>query len=214
MNAEELIIGHYEKSLTSEQESHLAALMTSSPEVRGLYEQHGRIHGLMEEDAETVQTSSKLDKVVVGAALGTLVEIAGQGIGFSLLGKVASVIGALAVGGAGIIFYNTVIDKDDADVTPTPAVTQPAPASPQLSAPVDEQPRVDAQTPSATTSTPDVSPTPAETTPSRPSGAPTQNEPAAVEPSTRPGVNFGTDGDTSKIDHGTQVTSQQDSSRR
>ncbi|HVK40269.1 MAG TPA: hypothetical protein VNA88_17190, partial [Candidatus Kapabacteria bacterium] len=79
MTAEELIIGHYEKSLTSEQESRLASMVDASPDVRTLYEQHGNIQALMIEEAETIETSSKLDKIVLGAALGTIAEIAGHG---------------------------------------------------------------------------------------------------------------------------------------
>jgi hypothetical protein len=128
MTAEELIIGHYEKSLTSDQESHLASMVDASPEVRTLYEQHGNIQALMIEEAETIETSSKLDKVVLGAALGTLAEIAGQGVGFSLLGKVASVVGALAVGGAGFVLYN-VMDRDEVSPKANPPAVRTAPST-------------------------------------------------------------------------------------
>lgn len=158
MTAEELIIGHYEKTLTPEQESHLAEMVAGSPDVRGLFEQHGNIHGLMLEDASAVKTSSKLDRVVLGAALGTLAEIAGHGIGFSLLGKVATVIGVVAAGGIGVMLFTGDDDTDATRVAPKSAVERSA--TPAASAdPVDaantnasapETPIVDAP---ATTST-------------------------------------------------------------
>lgn len=122
MTAEELVIGYYEKSLTSEQELRLASMVDASPDVRSLFEQHGNIHTLMIEEAETIETSSKLDKVVIGAALGTFAEIAGHGIGFSLLGKVAGVVGALAVGGAGFVLYNAIIGDDEPQMSNPPVV--------------------------------------------------------------------------------------------
>jgi hypothetical protein len=208
MNAEELIIGHFEKTLTSEQESHLAALVTSSPEVRSLYEQHGSIHGLMTEEAETIETTSKLDKVVVGAALGTLVEIAGHGaVGFSLLGKVASVVGAIAVGGAGILLYNSIGNDDDA--AKGPATTKPVPAAVQqkstIDAPVNTD--VDVATPEPTPSSEVEDRTDASasrtttsvgtvTEPNRPSAA--RPEPAHAQ---TPPLGLGGDKDTAKIEH-------------
>jgi hypothetical protein len=127
MTAEELIIGHYEKTLTSEQESHLSSMIESSPDVRVLYEQHGNVHSMLVEEAAAVKPSSKLDKVVVGAALGTLVEIAGHGIGFSILGKVASIVGVLAVGGIGYALYDNYIDVDDQPKPIVPSVVNQAP---------------------------------------------------------------------------------------
>jgi len=149
MTAEELIIGHYEKSLTSEQESRLASMVDASPDVRTLYEQHGNIQALMIEEAETIETSSKLDKIVLGAALGTIAEIAGHGIGFSLLGKVASVVGVLAVGGAGFVLYNS-MTGDDVTERPQPTVR----TAPTSSTPVDPS-RAPAQ---AGAETPDATP--------------------------------------------------------
>lgn len=151
MTAEELIIGHYEKSLTSEQESRLASMVDASPDVRTLYEQHGNIQALMIEEAETIETSSKLDKIVLGAALGTIAEIAGHGIGFSLLGKVASVVGVLAVGGAGFVLYNS-MTGDDVTTRPQPAVR----TSPSTSTPIDPSRTTEqagGQTPDAASST-------------------------------------------------------------
>lgn len=146
MTAEELVIGHYEKTLTSDQESQLSSMMDSSPDVRVLYEQHGNVHNLLVEEAATVRTSSKLDKVVVGAALGTLVEIAGHGIGLSILGKVASIVGVIAVGGLGYVLYDTYIDNDaPTNKTPAPAVVNQAPNA----TPTPALPEVTTPTPSA-----------------------------------------------------------------
>ena len=153
MTAEELIIGHYEKTLTSEQESHLASMVESSPEVRTLFEQHGNIQGLLAGEAATIETSSKLDKVVVGAALGTLVEIAGHGIGFSILGKVATIVGAVAVGGAGFVLYNSMQEDDAAQRPVTPAVQQANPANGPVMPPVESRSDEAAlETPAATPS--------------------------------------------------------------
>jgi hypothetical protein len=187
MTAEELIIGHYEKTLTSEQEARLASLVSSSPDVRTLYEQHGNIEALMVEEAESITTSSKLDKVVVGAALGTLVEIAGHGAaGLSILGKVASVVGALVVAGSGIVLYNSLTGHEEPPVK-KPAATvrhegvpsQSAPTQSVEATPVEPQPAATTATSSTSTTATSTAPTSAS---SRPSAARSASPDAATAP--------------------------------
>lgn len=132
MNVQELIIGHYEQSLTPEQEGQLSMMLDESPEARALYQQHGRIHSMMVGEAEIIQPSRKLEKAVVAAALGAAVEIGGQAAGISFAGKIIAAATAVVVGGisVGIIMNSGDDPKPESPGAQTPAVKNIPPALP------------------------------------------------------------------------------------
>ena len=120
MRAKELIIGHYEGSLTPAEQQELTALLASSPEARAAYERHGVIEETLEEDARRMVVPVGLREATVAAAIGVSAEAVGWGIGGWLTGKVAAVIGTVVVGGTvmGVVIAN---DDDDDPVRNTPA---------------------------------------------------------------------------------------------
>jgi hypothetical protein len=128
MKAEELIIGHFDKTLTQTQEAELQQLLTASPEARSLYERHDAIESMMVSDAATLAPSEKLDEVAIGAALGLLSEVSGSGAGFWLGGKIAAAITAVAVGGISI----ALITSSGSDHTSTVAPKKETPAARNL----------------------------------------------------------------------------------
>lgn len=120
MRAKELIIGHFEGSLTPAEQKELTALLASSPEARAAYERHGVIEETLEEDARRTVVPVGLREATVAAAIGVSAEAVGWGIGGWLTGKVAAVIGTVVVGGTvmGVVIAN---DDDDDPVRNTPA---------------------------------------------------------------------------------------------
>lgn len=125
MNAEELIIGHYENTLSPAEQGQLKELLAASPEARVLFERYGGIESMMHEEAEQIAPSKELDRAVVAAALGVLAHGAAggfiSGILGSALGKVAVVATTIVAGGivAGVI--GGAFDGDAPETEPNPA---------------------------------------------------------------------------------------------
>lgn len=108
MKAEELIIGHFDSSLTQAQEAELQRMLAGSSETRATYERHASIHSMLLQDAASVAPSRALDAAVIGAALGTPAEIAGgSAIGAGVGAKVAAIISTFAVGGLTLVLMTT-----------------------------------------------------------------------------------------------------------
>lgn len=122
---QDLIVGHYEGGLTPGQEQQLQALLATSAEARALYEQHGAMQEVMEEESERLVPPIALREATIGAALGVAAETIGGGIAAWFTTKVAVAIGTVVVGGAtaGIILSTT---GDDEPKNPVPAVSAPA----------------------------------------------------------------------------------------
>ncbi len=131
MNAEELIIGHYERTLDAGQESKLAEMLESSPETRALYEQYGGMEGMMQTEAETIAPSKNLDRDVLLAALAAVSGAATTGVGGILAalatktGIVATVI--VAGGIVATVIGSGWLRSDNGSSTP-PAVERSAPS--------------------------------------------------------------------------------------
>lgn len=151
MTNEDLIIGHYDKSLTSEQERMLQERISQSVETRAMYEQYGKFGNLdaaLAADAAAVAPSSRLDEATVVAALAVLPEVIGGAGAFAWLsGKVAIMITAAVVGGTTIAILSN--SGSDPAPKPAPAVRQSAPASapavaPSVRTPTPAPPSVDA----------------------------------------------------------------------
>lgn len=146
MTNEDLIIGHYDKSLTSEQERMLQERISQSVETRAMYEQYGKFGNLdaaLAADAAAVTPSSRLDEATVVAALSVLPEVIGGAGAFAWLsGKVAIMITAVVVGGTTI----AILSNSGSDPAPKPApkpapvVRQSAPASAPAVAPSVQTP--------------------------------------------------------------------------
>ncbi len=148
MTNEDLIIGHYEKSLTSEQERMLQERISQSVETRAMYEQYGKFGNLdaaLAADSAAVAPSSRLDEATVVAALAVLPEVIGGAGAFAWLsGKVAIMITAAEVGGTTI----AILSNSGSDPAPksAPAARQSAPAIAPATAPAIA-PSAPAQTP-------------------------------------------------------------------
>lgn len=103
MTTEDLILGHFDGTLTSAQEAQLQAELNGSPEIRSLYEQHRSLHSMLCADAASLAPSARLDEAVVAAALGAAPEVIGGSVVSWLTGKVVVGISAALVGGISII---------------------------------------------------------------------------------------------------------------
>jgi hypothetical protein len=158
MNAEELIIAHFDRSLSPVQETELRQLLEQSPEARSIYERHEVIEGMIERESAALTPSDRLDEAVIASALGIWTQVAG-GAGLWFAGKFAAGIATLAVGGLAVAVFSTSrIDNAPAhvqkDIPPAvlklpalpppvtlPATQEAAPA-PTAEAPVTEPSRV------------------------------------------------------------------------
>jgi len=144
MTTQELIIGHFEKTLSQSEESQLSALLEGSGDARGLLEQHQGIQELMLGEAATLVPSAALDESVIGAALGSLTEVVGGSAGFWTGTKLAAGISALVVGGISVFMIASDGGHEAATKTlsaPTPVVrTLPSADTPALQAPKIETP--------------------------------------------------------------------------
>lgn len=129
MTTEDLILGHFDGTLTPQEESRLQAEMSASPAARSLYEQHRSLHMMLSSDAASLVPSARLDKSVVTAALGAVPETIGGGALSWLTTKVAVGISAVVVGGLSIVMLSD--SGPDAVPAPAPAVTTaPVPSQP------------------------------------------------------------------------------------
>ncbi len=112
MNSTDLIIGHFEGTLTPAEASQLDELLKSSPEVRAAFEQQRSIEEGLVEDSEALVPPFGLREATLAAAIGGgLSATVGGGIAAWLSTKAAVVISTLAIGG--VIVGGIVLTGDD-----------------------------------------------------------------------------------------------------
>ncbi len=129
MTTEDLILGHFDGTLTPQEESRLQAEMSASPAARSLYEQHRSLHMMLSSDAASLVPSARLDRSVVTAALGAVPETVGGGALSWLTAKVAVGLSAVVAGGVSIVMLNNSGPDTVAPAAPAPAVsTAPVPS--------------------------------------------------------------------------------------
>ena len=102
MTTQDLIIGHYEETLTETQQAELDSLLENSPEAQTLFEQHGVIEESMKKESEELVPPFGLREATLGAALATVVETIGGGIAAWLSSKIAITVTTVIVGGAAV----------------------------------------------------------------------------------------------------------------
>ena len=102
MTTQDLIIGHYEETLTETQQAELDSLLENSPEAQTLFEQHGVIEESMKKESEELVPPFGLREATLGAALATAVETIGGGIAAWLSSKIAITVTTVIVGGAAV----------------------------------------------------------------------------------------------------------------
>ncbi|MEO5930305.1 MAG: hypothetical protein ABIR47_10275 [Candidatus Kapaibacterium sp.] len=147
MTTEELILGHFDKALTPDDESRLQRTLSGSPEARGLYDQHAALQQLLASDVAALAPSAGLDKLAIAGALGAVPEaVGGGGAAGWLGGKMVAGIAAVLVGGASIAMLVTSGSKPDQSVPvngPAPVVnvtpTLPAPEPPKNEVPPEKE---------------------------------------------------------------------------
>lgn len=145
MTTEELILGHFEKSLTLEQERMLQSRLSDSPEARAMFDQHRNLDGMLNSDATVLAPSSRLNETVLAAALATVPEVIGGGSLAWLSGKVAATISAVVIGGSVFgIWLASDSNQPPLPVENAPAVrTAPAPAVPPAPAVATPAPAIE-----------------------------------------------------------------------
>jgi hypothetical protein len=145
MTTEELILGHFEKSLTLEQERMLQSRLSDSPEARAMFDQHRNLDGMLNSDATVLAPSSRLNETVIAAALATVPEVIGGGSLAWLSGKVAATISAVVIGGSVFgIWLASDSNQAPLPVEDAPAVrTAPAPAVPPVPAVATPAPAIE-----------------------------------------------------------------------
>lgn len=142
MTTEELIIGHFDGSLSTTQESELQSMLASSPEARSLYDTHRGISNLMVSDAAATEPSEKLNRRVLAASLMAIPEtIAGGAATAWFTMKVVGGISAAVFGGLAVVSIVTSNVNSDNDKGSTDA-EGPAPAVRQIPTVVPSPPPV------------------------------------------------------------------------
>lgn len=132
MTTEELIIGHFDGTLSTAEESDLQSMLASSTEARSLYDTHRGIHNLMASDVAATEPSEKVNRRVLAASLMALPETIAGGAAtawFTLKvvgGISAAVFGGLAV--VSIVTSNVATDNSRKSYSGKP----PAPAAQQM----------------------------------------------------------------------------------
>lgn len=127
MTAEELIIEHFDGTLSLEQEGELTQVLASSPEARATYDRYLRVNEVLADDVVATAPSSALDERVMAAALGAIGGTIGGGSATWISGKIAAMFTVVAVGGLSLFLF---LPKDADPVrseTPPPASTTPTP---------------------------------------------------------------------------------------
>ena len=122
MNAKELIIGHFEGSLTPAEQGRLDHMLETSPEVRAQFDQQKMIEESLADDSRSLIPPIGLREATIAAALGGGIATIGGGLGAWFTGKVAAMLGTVLVGGlvvGGILIYN---GDDEAVDSTIPAV--------------------------------------------------------------------------------------------
>lgn len=151
MTLEELIIGHYEEVLSTEQEYELTTIISNNTDAKSMYEEYGKVETLMMEDAGSTDTDEKLDKAVLAAALsaGALTVISGGSQTASwITGKMGMIGGTILTGAVGTALYFGFfsdkpknIEKHIADPVPKVKVNEvPLIKTPTIDNPIIDKP--------------------------------------------------------------------------
>jgi hypothetical protein len=122
MSTQELILGHFERALTPEQEKLLQQQLSASPEARAMYEKHRNLEGYLNNDAAALAPSSRLDEITIAAALSVMPEVIAGGTAAWFSGKMIATVAAVVVGGASVALFTTSGSKQN---TVTPAAKSP-----------------------------------------------------------------------------------------
>lgn len=154
MTTEELILGHFDRALTPEQEKLLQERLSASPEARTMFEQHRHLDSYLSTDAMALAPSASLDEATIAAALSVIPEAIGSGSATWFSGKIVATISAVIIGGASIALFSTSGPSENVAPAPKPSVvrtlpTAPAPASvpaPDAVAPKDAPATVPSET--------------------------------------------------------------------
>lgn len=124
MTTEELIVGHFEGSLSADQEQDLQSMLDASAEVRSLYDTHRHINMLIVSDAQAMEPSEKLNRKVIAASLMAIPEaLVGTGATAWFTVKVVGGISAAVFGGLAVVSIVTSNARNDQEATTT---TSPA----------------------------------------------------------------------------------------
>lgn len=124
MTTEELIIGHFEGSLTSVEATELQEVLAASPDARSLFENHEALHSILRADAASLVPAAPLASDVLETALATPVEsVGGAVVGRWGFGQIAAGFGTLV-----LLVGGTFVATRTANQPATPQVATPAPA--------------------------------------------------------------------------------------
>ena len=123
MNAKELIIGHFEGSLSPAEQGRLDHMLESSPEVRAQFDQQKMIEESMAEDSRSLVPPIGLREATIAAALGGGIATIGGGLGAWFTGKIAAIFGTVLVGGL-VVGGTLIYGGDDEVVEDTAPVVQ------------------------------------------------------------------------------------------
>ncbi len=134
MTLKELIIGHYEGALTSDQQTTLKEMLSSSPEARSLYEQYGAMEEAMEEESRRLIPPIALREATLVGALGVAAESIGGGIAAWFTTKAAIAVGSIVVAGTAVGLL--ILDDND-----TSNATTPNPPAVEQTTETDVQPQ-------------------------------------------------------------------------
>src|SRR4051794_15417923 len=107
MTTEELILGHFDRALTPQEEKLLQQRLSASPEARAMYEQHRNLDGYLSNDAMSLAPSAHLDEMTLAAALSAVPELISGGSSAWFSGKIVATLAAVIVGGASIALLTT-----------------------------------------------------------------------------------------------------------
>ena len=116
MTTQDLIIGHYEGTLTGAEQAQLESLIATSPETRTLFEQQGLIEAKLREESEELVPPFGLREATLGAALTGVASTLGGGIASWFTAKVVIGLSTVIIGGAAI-GLGIALSGDDDPVT-------------------------------------------------------------------------------------------------
>lgn len=124
MNTRDLIVGHFEGTLSQTDQGRLDQLLVSSPDARADFERHQMIEEGLAEDSRSLVPPIGLREATLAAAIGGAVSTIGGGLAAWFTTKVAFVVGTVAVGGlvVGGVLMNGGEDPKGASDNQTPVV--------------------------------------------------------------------------------------------
>ncbi len=127
MNTRELIVGHFEGTLTAADQSRLDHLLETSAEARADFERHQLIEDGLAEDSRNLVPPIGLREATLAAAFSGAASTIGGGITAWFTAKVAVMVGTVAVGGlvvGGLLMNDGDDPKPSDNVTPVVQVEE------------------------------------------------------------------------------------------